>query len=158
ATEPLKALVDPFLEMWQFATTDPERAKQQNGWIALLRDGKAGLCDLIDATERRYQELDQPKPPAFFIYVDQGEELYVRSAEGEPRRFSQLLAQALGDPRVHALMSMRADFLGALQNDEALYAVHHKIDVPPLREAELCEVVSRPAALLAARFETDGLA
>jgi hypothetical protein len=30
--------------------------------------------------------------------------------------------------------------------------------VPPLREAELCEVVSRPAELLSARFETAGLA
>ena len=36
--------------------------------------------------------------------------------------------------------------------------MHRKIDVPPLREAELCEVVSRPAELLSARFETAGLA
>jgi Novel STAND NTPase 1 len=54
-------------------------------------------------------------------------------------------------------MSLRADFLGALQNDEPLYAVHGKIDVPPLRDAELHEVVDRPAALLSARFETEGL-
>ena len=33
-----------------------------------------------------------------------------------------------------------------------------KINVPPLRESELCEVVSRPAALLSARFETERLA
>ena len=36
--------------------------------------------------------------------------------------------------------------------------MHRKIDVPPLREAELRQVVSRPAELLSARFETDGLA
>jgi tetratricopeptide (TPR) repeat protein len=53
---------------------------------------------------------------------------------------------------------MRADFLGALQNDPPLYLVHEKIDVPPLREQELYEAVSRPPAMLAARFETDGLA
>ena len=52
------------------------------------------------------------------------------------------------------LMSMRADFLGELQKDEPLYNVHRQIDVPPLREAELREVVSRPAELLSARFET----
>src|SRR5262249_22971646 len=57
-----------------------------------------------------------------------------------------------------ALMSMRSDFLGALQNDEPFYAVHHKIDVPPLREAALSEIVRRPAELLSARFETVGLA
>ena len=156
--EPLKSLVEPFLDTWQFAATDPERVKQQNGWITLLRDGQAALPDLLDATERRYRELDQPKPPAFFVYVDQGEELYVRAEESQRRRFSALFADGLADPRLHALMSLRADFLGALQNDEPLYAVHNKIDVPPLREAELCDVVSRPAALLSARFEAEELA
>ena len=37
--EPLKALAETFLDTWQFAATDPERVKQQNGWIELLRDG-----------------------------------------------------------------------------------------------------------------------
>src|SRR5262249_28378732 len=138
--------------------TDPERTKQQNGWIELLCDGKAQLRDLLDVTERRYEELQQPKPPTFFLYIDQGEELYVRAEEQQRRRFSTLIAQALRDPRLVALMSMRSDFLGALQNDEPLYAVHHKIDVPPLREAELHEVVSRPAQILSAQFESEGLA
>jgi hypothetical protein len=75
-TDPLKALVESFLDTWQFAAADPEWAKYLHGWIEQLRDGKATLRDLIDATERRRNELDQPKPPAFFLYVDQGEELY----------------------------------------------------------------------------------
>jgi tetratricopeptide (TPR) repeat protein len=157
-TEPLKALVASFLDTWQLGATDPVRIKQQHGWIELLLDGKASLRDLLDATERRYDELNQPRPPAFFLYVDQGEELYVRADEQQRRRFSSLLAQQLADPRLVALASMRSDFLGALQNDEPLYAVHHKIDVAPLREAELREVVSRPAELLSARFETAELA
>src|SRR5262249_14721417 len=41
---------------------------------------------------------------------------------------------------------------------EPLYDVSRKIDVPPLREAQLRELVSRPAALLGARFESDSLA
>ena len=53
-TEPLKALAETFLDTWQFAATDPERVKQQNGWIELLRDGKATLRDLLDATARRH--------------------------------------------------------------------------------------------------------
>jgi formylglycine-generating enzyme required for sulfatase activity len=52
------------------------------------------------------------------------------------------------------LMSMRTDFLGELQKDESLFKVHQKIDVPPLREAELRKVVNCPAELLSARFET----
>jgi formylglycine-generating enzyme required for sulfatase activity len=157
ATEPLKALVESFLDTWQLGATDPERVKQQNGWIALLRDGKGTLRDLLDATERRYKELDRTKPPAFFLYVDQGEELYVRAEEHQRRRFSEVIAQGVADPRLSMLMSMRADFLGELQKDEPLYKVRLQIDVPPLREAALREVVSRPAELLSARFETAGL-
>jgi hypothetical protein len=58
------------------------------------------------------------------------------------------------DPRLRVLMSMRADFFGELQKDEALYAVHRQINVPPLREAQLREVVSKPPDMLSARFET----
>ena len=156
--EPVKALVEVFLDTWQLGTTDPERVKQQNGWIELLVEGKATLSDLLDATERRYKALGHPKPPAFFLYVDQGEELYVRAEEHERRRFSEILTQGIGDPRLRAMMSLRADFFGDLQRDEPLYAVHKQINVPPLREAALREVVMKPAALLGAHFETDRLA
>src|SRR6266545_547878 len=157
-TEPLKALVESFLDTWQLGATDPERVKQQNGWIELLRDGKAMLRDLLDATERRYKELERTKPPTFLLYVDQGEELYVRAEERQRLRFSEVIAQGIADPRLYTLMSMRTDFLGELQRDEPLYLVHRHINVPPLREAELREVVSRPAELLSARFESAGLA
>ena len=56
------------------------------------------------------------------------------------------------------MMSMRADFFGDPHKDEALYSAHRQINVPPLREAQLREVVGRPAALLSARFETPHLA
>ena len=108
-------------------------SKRQQDWIELLQ-GKATLSDLIDATERRREELDQPKPPAFFLYVDQGEELYARAGEHERRRFSELLAQALADPRLRAMMSMRSDFLGSLQSDTPLFKARLQIDVPPLGE------------------------
>jgi len=157
-TGPLKALVESFFDTWQLGATDPERVKAQNGWIELLEDGKVTLCDLLDATERRYKEMDRSKPPAFLLYIDQGEELYVRAEERQRQRFSEVIAQGVGDSRLYILMSMRSDFLGELQKDEPLFKVHRKIDVPPLREAELCEVVSRPAELLSARFETAGLA
>jgi formylglycine-generating enzyme required for sulfatase activity len=155
--EPLKALVELFLDTWQFAATDPDRVKQQNGWIELLREGKATLPDLIDATERRRKELNQSKPPGFFLYVDQGEELYIRAEGSQRRRFSELLATALPDSRLRAMMSIRSDFLGSLQNDALLFEVRQQIDVPPLGEKQLRDVVSRPAQLLAARFETERL-
>jgi hypothetical protein len=157
--EPVRALVEPFLWTWQFEATDPKRAKLLSSWVGELLDGKVMLRDLLDATQARYRdELHQPEPPAFLLYIDQGEELYVRAEERERRRYSEILARDLGDPRLHALMSLRADFSGALQNDEPLFDVYHRIEVPPLREAQLCEVISRPAELLSARFETDHLA
>jgi formylglycine-generating enzyme required for sulfatase activity len=156
--EPLKALVEPFLRTWQLDATDPLWAKRQAEWTEALLDGKLALRDLLDATERRYHELGRPEPPAFLLYVDQGEELYARSDERQRRRFSDAIAAGLGDPRLRAFMSLRADFLGALQSDESLYRVHRQVNVPPLREAELREVVSRPADILSARFATDGLA
>ena len=150
-------MVEAFLDTWQYAAADPERVKYQHGWIEQLRDGKGTLSDLIEATERRRQELDQPKPPAFFLYIDQGEELYVRAEERQRRRFSELIAQALSNPRLRTMMSMRSDFLGSLQSDEPLFRARQQIDVPPLREAALREVVSQPAQLLGARFEAEGL-
>jgi hypothetical protein len=96
--EPIKALVDSFLDAWQFDATDPKRVTRQHDWIDELLHGKATLPDLIETTERRRVELNQPKPPVFFLYVDQGEELYARASAPERRRFSELLAQALPDP------------------------------------------------------------
>ena len=154
-TEPLKALVDSFFDVWQFEA-EYERAREQKGWIELLL-GKGTLSDLIEATERRRAKLDQPKPPAFMLYVDQCEELYVRSEEQQRRRFSELLTQALPDSRLRTMMSLRSDFLGHLQSDKQLFKARHHIDVPPLGEEELREAVSRPAQLLGAQFETDGL-
>ena len=159
--DPIKALVEAFLENWQFNAGDPARIKQRNEWVELLLDDnkKTKLADLLDETRRRSKELNQPEPPAFFMYVDQGEELYMpRTEERQRRRFSEILAHGLTDLRLRALMSLRSDFLGALQGDEPLFDVRWQIDVPPLREAQLREVVSRPAAILSARFEFEALA
>ena len=154
--EPLKALVDCFLDTCQYRATDPDRVRQRQGWIELLQ-GKATLSDLIEATEGRRKELNQPRAPAFLLYVDQGEELFVRSEARERRRFSELLARALPDPRLRAMMSMRSDFYGSLQSDKPLFGARLQVDVPPLGEEELREVVSRPAQLLGARFESERL-
>jgi formylglycine-generating enzyme required for sulfatase activity len=158
-TEPVRALVEAFLWTWQFDAVDPLRAELLNSWVSKLVDDKVTLRDLLDATEARYRDvLHQPQPPAFLLYIDQGEELYVRAEERKRRRFSELVARGFCDSRLRAMMSMRADFFGDLMKDEALYTVHRLVKVPPLREAQLGEVVNRPAELLSARFEPEELA
>ena len=155
--DPIKALVDCFLDAWQFEATDPKRVARQHDWVDELMHGKATLSDLIEATERRRVELGQPKPPAFLLYVDQGEELYARAAGPERRRFSEVLAEALANPRLRAMMSMRSDYYGSLQGDKPLFKARLQIDVPPLGEEELRAVVSQPPQLLGARFESEKL-
>jgi hypothetical protein len=156
--EPVRALVGAFIRTWQFDPTDPRRETRLNEWTSSLMEAGGSLRGLLDATAERLDGLGRAKPPAFLLYVDQGEELYVRAEERQRKCFSQIIAGGLGDPRLRALMSLRADFFGDLQKDEPLCAVHRLISVPPLREKKLHEVVSKPAALLGARFETDHLA
>ena len=155
--EPVRALVEPFIRTWQFDPTDPRSETRLTDWIESLK-GRGTLRGLLDATAERLQELGRSKPPAFLLYIDQGEELYVRATESERRRFSEIVAHALTDQRLRMMMSLRADFFGELQKDEPLFEVHRLINVPPLREAGLREVVSKPAAMLGARFEPERVA
>ena len=76
---------------------------------------------MLDETERHHKELNQSKPPAFFLFVDQGEELYVRAKERQ-RRFSEILAHALGDPRLRAMPNVRPDVFGDLQEPAKSFA------------------------------------
>ena len=95
-TEPVRAFVEPFIRTWQFDAVDPARAKLQTSWVDNLNAGAVTLRDLLDATELRYlDELHQPKPPAFLLYIDQGEELYVRAEPRQRQRFSQILPKVL---------------------------------------------------------------
>src|SRR5262249_58665426 len=120
-TQPLQALISLFLDTWQYTAASSERVKEEKGWVELLRDCKAELPDLLNATERRYKELGETPPRAFFLYIDQGEELYVRADERERRRFSEMLAHGLGDRRLPLLMTIPSHFLCALQPHHALF-------------------------------------
>src|SRR6266436_2884772 len=60
-TEPLNAIVEPFLRTWQFDTTDPGWEERRSGWVTRLLDGTATMRGLLDATERRHEELGQAK-------------------------------------------------------------------------------------------------
>ena len=156
-TEPIGALVEAFLDTWQLNRTTTEWPGLRADWVEKLVSGTLTLRDLLDQTKRRYTELQFPEPASFLVYVDQGEELYVRSEPIQRRRFSELLKQVISDQRIHAMMSMRSDFLGELQKDEALYSAHRQVNVPPMRRDALFELVSKPAELLSARFEQPSL-
>ena len=154
-TEPVRALVEPFLRTWQFDAVDPARARLLSDWTANLVAGSVGCAISSMQPKRVIATTSSRRPRRPF---DQGEELYLRAEERQRRRFSELVAAGLGDRRLRAMMSLRADFFGELQKDEALHSAHRLTDVPPLREAALRTVVGRPASLLQARFESERLA
>jgi formylglycine-generating enzyme required for sulfatase activity/DNA-binding SARP family transcriptional activator len=157
-TRPVANFVETVVETWQLISEGSEWRERCADWTEKLVDGRRALRDLLAETKQRYVELQRAQPLGFFLYIDQGEELYVRAEEGERRRFSELLAEAVSGRHLHGMISLRADFFGELQKDEALFSIHRLINVPPLREAALREVINRPAKLLRARFETDHLA
>ena len=99
---------------------------------------------------RRSKELKRPEPDGFLLYVDQAEELYIRAEEEQRRRFSEFLAQACPIPLAHDDEYARR-FLGALQADKPLFnGAPSKSTCRRFGEAELREVISRPAQLLSA--------
>ncbi|HMN70867.1 MAG TPA: toll/interleukin-1 receptor domain-containing protein [Rhodoblastus sp.] len=151
--KPVAELVHQFENEWQYDTTDPDAEKRRGAWVANLLDGSATLAGLVTATLKRLAEIGREAPTGFFLYIDQGEELYVRAEPVERRRFSEILAEGVKDPRLSILMSMRADFTGELHADRALFDAHYRIDVPPVRAETLKTIVEEPARRLGARFD-----
>lgn len=153
--QPVLALCTAFVDMWFESSTDPERIRQRNGWGKLVASGEATLGDLIDATCKRISDdLSLPPPQRIVLYIDQGEELYSQSSQDVTARFSSIIAEALSNPRLIVIMSLRADYYGRLQEDRDLFARSASVDVPPMERDALRAVLEGPAKLLGAKFES----
>lgn len=163
--EPLRSLAGGFLSQWLDTTTRYYR-KETGDWQDDLADGDS-IDGLVNAADAAIAEQVGDPPARYLLYVDQGEELYTRAGrdpsrdgtkresdlQRRARRFSELLAEAARHPRLVVLMSARSDFLDRLQADKPIFGNHHKLDVTPLDEAALKDVVGRPAMLLGVKFE-----
>ena len=87
------------------------------------------------------QELAGDAPQAFLLYIDQGEELYASTErEGKPdaaakrdaATFSRVIAEAAGRADCRVILSLRSDYYGSLQEDDALFATTLRVDIPPM--------------------------
>jgi len=148
---PLKALALGFTRLW---LEDPATADAQaRAWAQNFAAGSE-LVDLADAAAEKLGTLaGGGSPPArFLLYVDQGEELYVRAEPGEAERFGRLITRAAASGKLSVLTSLRADYYGRLQADPALFPASRCIDVPPLSPAELEAVIATPAERLGVRL------
>jgi hypothetical protein len=111
----------------------------------------------MDATDGRFRQMGVEPPRRILLYVDQGEEIYSRASKEETRRFSEILSGGLGNERLIVMTSLRSDYYGFLQANEALFPLTERIDVPPLATHELEVVLREPAQRLGVGFETEGL-
>ena len=150
---PLLSLARAFVALWRESPAEIE--EEAIKWQRLLAEGTS-LSTLLEAALSRVAfRMDAEPPPRVVLYVDQGEELYSRAEEKQARRLSALLAEAAEAPGVLAMMSLRADYYGRLQEDGALYPAVRMTDVPPLDRAGIERVVRLPAERLGARFESE---
>ena len=155
---PLEALAAVFIQLWQLDAKNPDQAALPRKWAKGLAIGDNTLADLIGATQDELKKREGEAPERLLIYLDQGEELYTRAAPQEARRFSEVLAVGLGDHRLSAFASLRADYFDRLQADEPLFKCREHVDVPPLDHAQLHEVVTAPARALGVAFEDNKIA
>jgi WD40 repeat protein len=156
--DPFAALASAFTRLWLPDATDPKRGPLMREWADGLKKANT-LADLLDATQEQIAAREGAAPARVFLHLDQGEELYTRAQAASPRdaaRFSEVLAQGLADPRLLVLASLRADYFDRLQAD-ALFCVYEHVNVPPLTEAQLEEVVTGPARALEVGFEDERL-
>jgi WD40 repeat protein len=155
---PLEALAAAITRPWQLDAKDPDQAALPRKWAKGLSAGNNKLADLINATQEELKKREGEAPERILLYLDQGEELYTRAAQGDAKCFSEVLAEGLRDPRLRAFASIRSDYFGQLQADEPLFKCHEHINVPPLDHAQLYEVVTAPAHALGVGFEDGEIA
>ena len=100
---PLEALAAAVTRLWQLDATDPDQAALPRKWARGLAAGDNTLADLIGATQEELKKREGEAPERLLLYLDQGEELYTRAAPQDARRFSEVLAEGLGDRRLRRL-------------------------------------------------------
>jgi hypothetical protein len=158
--KPLKSLALTFTRLLHELSADQDADAE--GWVRRFRDG-AGFGDLMRSVKDKLaQSLAGDAPRSFLLYIDQAEELYASTErEGKPdaaakrdaKAFSRVIAEAAGRADCRVFFSLRSDYYGSLQGDDALFAVSRRVDVPPMPVDALGEAIERPAAALGVRFE-----
>lgn len=158
--DPIAALMSEWARLWFPDATDPRRVDLRTEWTERLRQGKAHLADLIEATDAHFRDaLGLMPPPRIFLYIDQGEELYARTPATDRKRFSEIIADGLGTSpqRLIVMLSQRSDYYGQLQANAPLFRLTELIDVPPLDADKLGLVLREPARVLRVRIESEDL-
>jgi WD40 repeat protein len=97
-------------------------------------------------------------PPAerVVLFIDQLEELFTLADAVERQRFLALLRVLRAEPRCYLLLTLRADFFGALMDSELwpdLEGRLSQLTVAPLRGAALAQAITEPAMRVGVHLE-----
>jgi formylglycine-generating enzyme required for sulfatase activity len=149
--EPVYALARAFVSQWT-NPGDTKRGEQAVDWAESLRNS-TNLSKLLEATKETLQESGIRAPQRVVLFIDQGEELYTRSRPEQASRFSEMLAEGSARHDVLILNTLRSDYYGRLQADEVLFKATARVDVEPVREEGLREIVVTPASALNVSFD-----
>ncbi len=149
--KPVDQLAQAILETWQLEAGNPAHSGWKKTWATELLDGQKSVSDLCTESIGRFRALGMQPPSGIFLYIDQGEEAYRANAD-HSARFSALIGEALAVPGFRCMMSLRSDHYGFLQADTAVFPSTQVLDVPPLRQDQLAEIIRSAAGALKARF------
>jgi (1->4)-alpha-D-glucan 1-alpha-D-glucosylmutase len=134
---------DPFLALASELKSmlPPAWRKPQIAIAKGLAEAPQRLLDHVDVLMAK-----QPSDAALVLFVDQLEELFTLPAESR-RRFVELLGQAVDNPRLRVMATLRADFLPQCAAEQALAALLQAgtfvLGAP--RPTALSDMIRRPA-------------
>ncbi|NET33263.1 MAG: diguanylate cyclase [Cyanothece sp. SIO1E1] len=143
---PILPSIDPLTRLKQVFSPlfeqDPGELEQVYTWIDHAEDALEAIISRIPGSER------------FLLVIDQFEEVFTlcpKGKEQERDRFIQFLthAAAIRPSRLAVVITMRADFVEACLKYESLTQLIQRqaVDMPPLTESVLTDIIVKPAEL-----------
>lgn len=135
-------------------TSEPAQARREAWRTALASEApEPALREIAAAIREHAGHLDA----SILIAVDQAEELFTLASPPERDRFLALLSALLAEPLpFHAVLTIRSEYLAALQRAEALTARFEEYSLQPLHLERIGALVRGPARLAGLKVE-DGL-
>lgn len=149
--DPLRALSIPLVTLLQVETDEVERMAQIRRLADYLGDGTLTLADVGAWMREKRPDLSR-----LILVADQFEELYTECRDEALRQaFIKALLSARTEHSLSPVLTLRADFYGRILEHRALGEAVDAglLNVLPMSEQELREVIEKPALKMDRSFE-----
>ncbi len=125
-----------------------ERDREINAQTDYFQESNARLFVTIDDILNEHPDAEQ-----MVLVIDQFEELYTNTPDGDQQQFLELLIGALRhtDTPLKVVLTLRADFMAEVLNYRPLadlLATNHDLKLGPMNRAELQRIIEEPLAAL----------